>query len=137
MTTLPPTILVVDDDESNLSLLDIVFRNAGYDVLLATEGKTAVSVARSHIAIAFVDIHLPDMPGVEVVTILRQANSQTLIVVATMDDDPKTIKAAFAAGCDVFLVKPYDVMQLLTLARQVQRGPRLIFDRLGQREYQG
>ncbi len=128
-------ILVVDDDESNLSLLDILFRRAGYDVVQAIDGKTAVSLADETIPFAFVDIHLPDMPGTAVIRHLRQAAPEIIIIVATMDDDPQTVRAAFRAGCDLFLVKPYDVKNVIQLVEQSRRGQQLIFDRLGRRVY--
>lgn len=131
----PRKILVIDDDESNLSLLNILFRRAGYEVVPATDGTTAVSLADPTIHVAFVDMHLPDMSGTAVIRHLRQTMPEIIITVATMDDDPQTVKAAFQAGCDLFLVKPYDVKQIIQLVEQTQRGQRLIFDRLGKRVY--
>ena len=130
-----PKILVVDDDESNRSLLGLVLERAGYDVLLADNGRSALNFNEEPISHAFIDMHLPDMPGTAVVQAIRQAHPQAFVVIATMDDNRDTIAAAYAAEADMFLVKPYDIAKLVQLLPRTQRGQRWIMDRLGLRVY--
>jgi CheY-like chemotaxis protein len=133
----PSKILIIDDDESNRSLLAILLRRAGYDVAVADDGQTALAMADRGIALAFVDLHLPDMVGTAVIAALRQLNPDMFIITATIDDEPAMVRAAYAAGCDMFLVKPFDVDKVVTLVQQAKRGKRWIIDRLGMREYLG
>ncbi|MBE2201533.1 MAG: response regulator [Anaerolinea sp.] len=131
------TILVVDDDESNRGVLYALLSQAGYDVHLAVDGASGIAVAGAGFAVAFVDIHLPDMWGTEVIKVVREASSDTFIIAATIDDIPDTIHAAYQAGCDMFLVKPYDVTRIIQLVQEARRGQRWIMDRFGLREYLG
>ena len=130
-----PKILVVDDEESNRTLLGLVLERAGYEVLLAEDGRSALNLIQQPISHAFVDMHLPDIQGTAVVQAIRQAHPQAFIVIATMDDNRDTITAAYAADADMFLVKPYDIPKLVELLPQAQRGQRWIMDRLGLRLY--
>ena len=132
-----PKILVVDDDESNLSLLELLLGRAGYEVTLANKGYMAIEAVDESFTVAFIDMHLPDMEGTQVIAALRQAHSSLFIVAATMDDSLPTIKSAYKAGCDMFLVKPYDIASLLPLVENAERGKCWIVDRLGMREYRG
>lgn len=131
------TILVVDDDESNRGVLDALLSQAGYDVHLAVDGASGIAVAGARFAVAFVDIHLPDMWGTEVIKVVREASPDTFIIAATIDDIPDTIHAAYEAGCDMFLVKPYDVTRITQLVQEARRGQRWLMDRFGLREYLG
>jgi CheY-like chemotaxis protein len=132
---MPPKILVVDDEESNRTLLGLVLERAGYQVLLAENGRAALNLIQEAISHAFVDMHLPDMRGTAVVQAIRQTHPPAFIVIATMDDNRDTITAAYAADADMFLVKPYDIAKLVKLVPQAQRGKQWIMDRLGLRVY--
>lgn len=130
-------VLVVEDEESNRSLLGVVLENAGHQVILVANGRDAIEATPTNLDVAFIDMHLPDMKGIDVVRKLRETYTNTFIVSATMDDNPNMIANAYRAGCDMFLVKPYNVGQLVTLVSEAQRGKLWIVDRLGKREYHG
>ncbi|MCI0399300.1 MAG: response regulator [Chloroflexi bacterium] len=130
-------ILIVDDEESNGALLELVLSSAGFEVVVAGTGQKALSLVDNTFNIAFVDMHLPDISGTDVVARLRQAVPELFIAIATMDDSASTIRAAYAAGADMFLAKPYEVATLAELVRGAKRGRRWLVDRLGIREYRG
>lgn len=112
----------------------------GYEVVSASTGRAGIQTIRDcgeAFALAFIDIHLPDMPGTEVAQAVRRAAPQSLIVAATMDDDTTTMRAVYNAGCDVFLVKPYDILVLAQILQNVRPGRRWLADRNGLREYRG
>ncbi len=129
--------LVIDDDISNHGVLSLLLGRMGYDVHVATTGREGIAESGEGCALAFVDIHLPDVFGTEVVASVRRVEPGALIIVATMDDDPLTLRAAYKAGCDVFLVKPYDLPAVMKLLASVRRGQRWLVDRFGAREYPG
>jgi CheY-like chemotaxis protein len=140
MTQTPDTArkaLVIDDDPSNLDVLRVMLGRAGFEVQAVSSGREGIAAADASFALIFVDLHLPDVFGTEVVSAVRQAGPATFVVVATMDDDFATMRAAYEAGCDMFLVKPYDLAQVLQIAREAHRGQRWIVDRHGLREYLG
>lgn len=136
---LPPLrkALVIDDDTGNLGVLNILLTRAGYQVLSVAEGQAGMALADGTFALAFIDMRLPDVFGAEVVAAVRSTGPDTFIIAATMDDDPKTMHAVYDAGCDLFLVKPYDMPQVMQILQNAQRGRRWLADRLGVREYIG
>jgi two-component system cell cycle sensor histidine kinase/response regulator CckA len=63
------TILVLDDDASNLKVISLVLRSRGYDVLEAGSGAEAVRICKSHhepIHLLIADVKVPDIPGTQV-----------------------------------------------------------------------
>ncbi len=136
-SAIPREALVVDDDPGNRDVLRVLLEQLGYQVRSAPDGRSGIALAARAFALAFVDLRLPDLPGTEVVAAVRRAGPETFIAVATMDDTAQTMLAAFAAGCDTFLVKPYDIDQVMSLVRNARRGRRWIADHMGLREYKG
>jgi CheY-like chemotaxis protein len=133
----PRKILVIDDDESNLAVLHALLSQTGHEVEGAPNGAAGLELAEANadFDLIFVDIHLPDIGGIEVIRRLRQQRPDTVIVAATIDDNEETLTAAYQAGCDIFMVKPYNVAQLTRLLQTAERGQRWVVDRLGIRPY--
>ena len=109
-------ILVVEDNEKNMKLFRDVLRSAGFRTLEATTGGRAVELALEHRPeLVLMDIRLPDIEGVEVLSRLRAdertAGISVLAVTAqAMDGD----RARFlAAGFDGYLSKPVDIAELV------------------------
>lgn len=130
--------LVIDDDQGNRTVLSLFLTRCGYQVHTANNGKDGIALANSQpITLAIVDMLLPDMLGSNVVAAVRASRPEAVIVAATMDDNPNTLHAAYDAGCDVFLVKPYDITLVTEVVQKAQRGRRWLADRNGLREYRG
>ena len=80
------SILVVEDNEDNLTLIEYLLRAHGYEPLLARTGADGVrSAAQARPDVVLLDIRMPDMDGYEVAAALRQTPGleQTLIVAVT------------------------------------------------------
>lgn len=114
-------ILVVEDNAKNMKLLRDVLRKAGYRTLEATTGGQALMLATEHgPALVLMDIRLPDMDGVEALSLLRMDERTTAIPVlavtaqAMKGDRERFIKAGF----DDYLPKPVDIDELLTTVEQ-------------------
>jgi two-component system, cell cycle response regulator DivK len=111
-----PKILVIDDNATNLKLASVVLEADGFDVRTASDAASALAAVRGEDrpALAYCDIQLPDMDGIE---LARQIKSDPrtagVIVVAltacAMEEDRRR---AFAAGCDGFIAKPIDTRSL-------------------------
>jgi two-component system, cell cycle response regulator DivK len=104
-------ILIVEDNEDNLTMLDYLLRAHGYATLLARDGADGVRIATlQRPELILLDIRMPGMDGYEVAAVIRRTPGleQTWIVAVTasvMDNDLNTITAA---GFDGYVSKPID-----------------------------
>lgn len=115
------SILVVDDNAVNLTLAREILTAYGYEVAVAVRGEEAVEVARARRpALVLLDIHLPDIDGLEVVRRLRSLpETRDLRVVALTAQAMAGDRERFlAAGCDGYIQKPISVR---TFAAEVAR----------------
>ncbi len=116
------TLLYVEDNLANLSLVEtILLSRPGWRTLPALQGQLGVELAREHLPdVVLLDLHLPDIPGDEVLRRLR-ADPRTAgipVVVVSADATPASLERLRAAGADAYLTKPLDVDEFL---RAVER----------------
>ena len=117
---MPPTqnhsILVVDDIADNLLLLQLILETEGYQVELADSGHVALSrIQTSPPNLVLLDIMMPDMSGFEVVRLLRQNKSFSLLPIVLITADRSVdFQQALAVGANDVISKPFDMESLLT-----------------------
>jgi PAS domain S-box-containing protein len=111
------TILCIDDNPSNLTLIERILANRpGVRLLKAIRGRMGLDLAREHHPdLIVVDVHLPDIPGDHVIRSLRNgpATGRTPVIVTSADSTPKQRKRLIAAGATEYLSKPLNVKQFL------------------------
>ena len=108
------TILYIEDDPASRRLVQRVLGSKGYNVLVADDGLTGITIAREHSPhLILMDINLPSMDGREITTRLRGLPNftNTPIVALTANHSTSSRKMALAAGCTGFLTKPIDVIE--------------------------
>lgn len=111
------SVLLIDDDTSLLGVLEKAFRRAGYSVMAASSGAIGIDTyARDATDLVFLDLNLPDIAGLEVLSQLRAVNPDVVVVVLTGQADVPTAVAAMGAGAENFLPKPIDVRHLYAAA---------------------
>ncbi len=132
-------VLVVDDDAGTRNLFRLVLGPLGYRVRMAADGAEALAaIGEQPYDLVITDLHLPDMTGLVLAARARDANQLGHIVMATIDDDADTMQEAFAAGCNVYLIKPYTLDHVVELVRRLEQAHepvRLLSDRLGVHNY--
>ncbi|MBB4638016.1 PAS domain S-box protein [Longimicrobium terrae] len=111
------TLLYVEDNLANLSLVEtILLSRPGWRTLPALQGQIGVELAREHRPdLILLDLHLPDIPGEEVLRRLR-SDGRTAgipIVVISADATRATAERLRALGADAYLSKPIDVDEFL------------------------
>ena len=120
------TILVVDDNRTNLKLVTDVLGFEGYCILTATDAKQAQAVVRqSPPDLILMDIGLPDMDGLALTQILKadQKTRHIIIVALTAFAMKGDEEKAIAAGCDGYIIKPIDTRKFpLQIAELLVRG---------------
>jgi CheY-like chemotaxis protein len=103
------TVLVVDDTPDNREMYIEYLRFAGFRVMGAEDGESAVDTARTHRpAVILMDLSLPGIDGWEATRILK-ADPKTrdiYIIAVTAHADPASRVRALSVGCDLFITKP-------------------------------
>ena len=119
-------ILVVEDDAPVRNLITTTLKAHNYRFITATNGEGAVMEAASHNPdIILLDLGLPDLDGVEVITRIRGWSNVPIIVISARSEDSDKIDA-LDAGADDYLTKPFSVDELLARLRVTQRRLALI-----------
>jgi CheY-like chemotaxis protein len=114
--------LILDDNDANRLLLNFAMQMGNVEHVEAGDGNTALALWESgEFSFAFLDIELPDISGLEVARRIRRLDSGIAIIMCSTNDEPATITRAIHAGCDAFLVKPFQLDVLLSLTRVLNR----------------
>lgn len=113
-------ILIVDDDQSMRSLLMDVFAHAGYRTIEAKDGREAVEAIRlSQPILAFVDLSMPRVTGVEVMREARKYAPTLPVVLMTGYATQVAVEALGDEKPYAILSKPFAVAEVISLARAV------------------
>ncbi|MDD4928644.1 MAG: response regulator [Gallionella sp.] len=114
-----PTILVVDDDANLSKTIADILRLKGYQVITAATGVEAIAAAEhAFINVALIDLMLPDMDGIEVMTRIKHASPLTEAIILTGHASMDTAVEATNRGAFSYLLKPYEIDRLLRHIRR-------------------
>ena len=119
-------ILVVDDDSDILQLVSIHLSRVGYKVVQATNGVQALSLLEHQdVDLAIVDVMMPEMNGFELTQILTK-ELQIPVILLTAKGQLADKERGFLAGTEDYIVKPFEVKELLfrinVVLRRVERS---------------
>ena len=115
---MPRKILVVDDDEGVRALLTSAFGVAGYTVVAAATAEEALElIARESIQVAFVDLQLPGMSGLDLCRKMRKDRAVDILVALTGHASVFDLVACREAGFDDYFTKPFDPSALVRTAQ--------------------
>ena len=107
-------ILVIDDDESIRSALSLVLKEKGYEVDVAINGQEAISKSKaSFYNLALVDLRLPDMDGIRLLTEMRETVPKMVKIIITGYPSLENAIEAVNRGADAYMVKPYNIDDLM------------------------
>lgn len=116
-----PLILIVDDEKSIRSFLQVSLETQGYKCVDADNGSSALMLAMSNNPdIMILDLGLPDMDGVDVIKKLRAISQIPILIVSARGHDREKVEA-LDAGADDYLTKPFSVPELLARIRVILR----------------
>jgi two-component system OmpR family response regulator len=122
MSVLPPTLLLVDDEEHLRSMLEAALRHHGFDVHLAETGRRALTSCGSlRPDLVLLDVMLPDLDGFEVCRRLRADGVRVPIVFLTARDDTSEKVRGLTIGGDDYMVKPFSIQELVARINAVLR----------------
>ena len=110
-------VLLVEDDLAVQNLVSTALDLHGYSVDKVCAGQAAIMEAASHTpSLIMLDLGLPDIDGVEVITKIRSWSAVPIIVISARTEDSDKI-GALDAGADDYLTKPFSVEELLARVR--------------------
>ncbi len=115
------TILIVEDNDSNLLLLHDIMVYHGYDVLVAKNGNEAIEMVRAFAPIlVLMDIQMPVMDGMEAAVVLKNdsATAHIKLIALTAFAMKSDRKRIMAAGFDDYITKPIDTRQLPLIVKR-------------------
>ena len=124
----PPRILIVDDNPTNVKVLQTRLAADGYEIVTAADGEEGLAAARQHTPdLILLDVMMPNLDGFEVCRRLRAdaAFPFTPIILVTAMADSKDVVAGLEAGGDEYLTKPVDHAALAARVRSMLRIKRL------------
>lgn len=118
-------ILLVDDEVSILDLITAYLRPEGYTVHTATDGPSGLKAARAlKPDLIVLDIMLPGMDGIELLTQLRR-ESETYVIMLTAKTDETDKVVGLSVGADDYVEKPFSPRELVARIKAALRRMRI------------
>lgn len=106
-------IMIVDDDAALGEMLSIVLNGSGFETVTCQDGLRAVEMFPTlHPDLVLLDIMLPGLDGVQVAQCIRQT-ANTPIIMLTAKSDTTDVVKGLEAGADDYVVKPFEVVELM------------------------
>ena len=114
-------ILIVEDEKNLARFVSLELQHEGYDVVTADNGREGLEMAlEKDFDLILLDLMLPEMDGFEVTRRLQQ-EKDTYIMMMTARDSIMDIVAGLDRGADDYIVKPFEIMELLARIEVVLR----------------
>ncbi len=107
-------IMLVEDDESSLTFMKVLFKLTQVELVMATRGQDAIDIFMNdrNFDLVLMDVQLPDINGLEVTKMIKSIDRSIPVIAQTayamQGDDVKCIKS----GCDDYISKPIDISDL-------------------------
>ena len=112
-----PTILCVDAQQNILDLLSASLSISGYTVQTTHSGLDVINTTAD---LVILDIHLPDIDGLELIKTIRSISTIPILVLTESTDEIDAV-LAFEYGADDFVTKPFSVRELISRIRAILR----------------
>jgi CheY-like chemotaxis protein len=108
-------ILIVDDQEANVSLLEQMLRGAGYNSIASTTDPHEVCTLhlKNRYDLILLDLQMPNMDGFQVIEVLKEIENDGYLPVLVITAKPELELSALKAGAQDFVSKPFDFREAL------------------------
>jgi DNA-binding NtrC family response regulator len=112
-------ILVIDDDENIRKVLETILEDEGYIVETAETAKKGIEESeKAFYNLALIDVRLPDMEGIELLSKLRSTKPKMRKIIITGYPTLQNAAAAVNKGADAYVMKPFEVDKILQTIRE-------------------
>jgi DNA-binding NtrC family response regulator len=121
------TVLVVDDERSNIESLEKIFRREGMRVLSAHDAKSALDIVRTHrIHVLLTDLMMPGTTGLELLRAVKQVAPDVEVVLMTAYGSVEAAVSAMREGAYDFVEKPLKRMTIVKSVRKAAERQKLV-----------
>jgi len=119
-------VLVVDDEEIMRSLFTDILQDRGYTVIAVRDGREAQKKTRDNFFhVAFIDVHMPVMNGVQTLRAIKEISPKTAIVM--MDSFPDVLlDEAEREGAISCIHKPFDIKEIIEIIEEAVEGRKKV-----------
>jgi two-component system chemotaxis response regulator CheY len=115
------TFLIVDDSASMRQLIAFTIKDAGYDVLLAENGRDALEkMQKTNVDMVITDLNMPEMDGITFIRELRTKTNYKFVPIVMLTTEAQEAKKqeGRAAGASGWIVKPFSPTQLMGVVKK-------------------
>lgn len=121
-SVLAEKILVADDDRTTRFAIAGMLKNAGYEVTAVKDGAEALrNIEQGNFDLAFLDIWMPELTGLEVLARVRAGESRPKIIIMTSDGTPESLLRAIREQAYEYLSKPFPPAEAVEAAQRALR----------------
>jgi DNA-binding NtrC family response regulator len=122
-----PTLLIVDDEESYLQVLKVIFEAEGYKIVTAINGFSALEQLKdTPCDLIISDVRMPDMDGIALLKAVKQISPDTGVVMMTAFGTINTARDAFKLGADDFVQKPFNNEELKLIVKRTLEKQHIV-----------
>lgn len=116
-----PRVLLVDDEEDTRMLTEAILSRRGYEVRLADSGRTALAMLAEDYDAVLLDVMMPEMSGLEVLSRIRETPrlARLPVILLTARQRDRDLIEGYRDGADYYITKP-------CTAEQIEYGLRLV-----------
>ena len=121
-------ILLVDDEKETIQVEELMLQKLGYTVLPALSGQEALQLYQENMVeldLVALDMIMPEMNGKDIYNALKKINPKVKVLLVSGYSLNKQIEELMEKGCDGFIQKPFDIVQLSQKVREVLENCRL------------
>lgn len=112
-----PVLLIIDDDEAVRTAIRVIFKS-DFEVLLAASGRAALELLPTRpVAVATLDLDLPETPGIDVLAQLKAQDPLVEVVILTGQGSLETARQAIQLGAFAYLTKPFEIQECRRVMR--------------------
>ena len=115
-------ILLVDDSETILMMEQMILQKESYEIVMARDGQEGIAKAvETKPDLILMDVVMPKMNGFEAIKRLRQREEtkSVPIVMVTTQAEMESMEAGYVSGCNDYVVKPIDRLELLAKVKNL------------------
>jgi DNA-binding NtrC family response regulator len=115
-------ILIIDDDENIRKVLQAILEDEGYAIETAETAKKGIEKSeKTFFNLALIDVRLPDMEGIELLSKLRNTKPKMRKIIVTGYPTLQNAMSAVNKGADAYVMKPFEVEKILqTIQEQLK-----------------